>query len=174
MLNVEFPEPYFENKPYLTTTMSKCKLLWCYVLNNKTEPATEIDPPKHGWVKTTNYLSTSGSTPRDISTSIIFFITAPCRHGWTDACFPGKWGWSSIVTYIEVISHQTQSYHIWHTKSIWEIENWNSSFFPSKFNVYISNKPTLYFLYLYNKIKEFLWWRSQISKTNFNTTTIPQ
>lgn len=28
-----------------------------------------------------NYLSTSGSTPRDISTSMIFFITAPCLHG---------------------------------------------------------------------------------------------
>jgi len=27
------------------------------------------------------YLSTSGSTPRDINTSMIFFITAPCRHG---------------------------------------------------------------------------------------------
>lgn len=45
-----------------------------------------------------HYLSTSGSTPRDIRTSMIFFITAPWRHGCTDACFPGKWGWSSVVT----------------------------------------------------------------------------
>lgn len=52
-----------------------------------------------------NYLSTSGSTPCDIRTSIIFFITAPCRHGCTDACFPGKWGWSSIVTCIDKKVH---------------------------------------------------------------------
>lgn len=48
--------------------------------------------------KPLSHLSTSGSTPRDINTSMIFFITAPCRHGWTEACFPGKCGWSSIVT----------------------------------------------------------------------------
>jgi hypothetical protein len=45
------------------------------------------------------YLSTSGFTPRDMRTSIIFFITAPWRHGCTDACFPAMCGWSSIVTY---------------------------------------------------------------------------
>lgn len=44
MLNIEFPEPYFENKSYLTTTMDKCKPWWCYVSNNKTEQATEINP----------------------------------------------------------------------------------------------------------------------------------
>jgi len=49
-------------------------------------------------IREETHLSTSGSTPRDIKTSIIFFMTAPCRQGCTDACFPGKWGWSSIVT----------------------------------------------------------------------------
>ena len=52
------------------------------------------------------YLSTSGSTPRDIRTSTIFFITAACLHGWTEACFPAnKWGWSSIVTCAKILCY---------------------------------------------------------------------
>lgn len=83
------------NNPYRLHLKDKCKfsnimlLEVNIVLNTTTE-----------WMiwESENYLSTSGSTPRDISTSMIFFITAPCRHGCTDACFPGKCGWSSIVT----------------------------------------------------------------------------
>ena len=59
--------------------------------------------------KPLSHLSTSGSTPRDINTSMIFFITAPCRHGWTEACFPGKCGWSSIVTVLRAWSWLTSS-----------------------------------------------------------------
>lgn len=63
------------------------------------------------WLSTKGYyLSTSGSTPRDTRTSTIFFITAACLHGWTEACFPAnKWGWSSIVTCINKLCYAIAS-----------------------------------------------------------------
>lgn len=86
----------------LTSPWWKNYIIWCQIETDKISRACKIQTQPGGnqvfYTRKENYLSTSGSTPRDIRTSIIFFITAPCLHGCTEACFPGKWGWSSIVT----------------------------------------------------------------------------